>query len=68
MSSDDAYWQGKEPKNSKELVKQINNAVLATRQWLDYADIEDAEKSVMIEAQIYWLEQLLKLAKIKLKK
>ena len=56
-----------EPKNTEELVKQINDAILATRQWVDAANIQSSEDSVMIEAQIYWLERLLKLASIELK-
>lgn len=68
MNLDSAYWQGKEPKNSKELKEQINSALLALRQWKDAADIPSAEDSVMIDAQIFWLEELLKLADIELKR
>ena len=57
-----------EPRNTEELIKQINDAIFALRQWVDAANIQSSEDSVMIEAQIYWLEQLLKLARIELKK
>lgn len=67
MDKDEDYWQGKEPKTSEELRTQINSAIEATRQWLWAADLK-SEDSVMIEAQIFWLEQLIKLAKIELKK
>jgi len=67
MDMNSAYWQGKEPKSSEELRNQINRALLALKQWLDAADIPSAEDSVMIYAQIVWLEELLKLASIKLK-
>lgn len=62
-----AFWQNKEPKTTKELNTQIKNAILAIRQWVDAANINSSENSVMIEAQIFWLEELLKLGKIELK-
>ena len=62
-----AYWQNKEPKTTEELNTQIKNALLAIRQWVDAANIDNPENSVMIEAQIFWLEELLKLAKIELR-
>ncbi|NMB47920.1 hypothetical protein GYA13_00540 [Candidatus Kuenenbacteria bacterium] len=62
-----AYWQGKEPKNTEELNKQIERALLAIRQWVDVANIKNSEDRVMIEAQIVWLEELLKLSDINLK-
>lgn len=61
------YWQNKELKTTEELNVQIKKALLATRQWVDAANIDNSEDSVMIEAQIFWLEELLKLAKIELK-
>jgi|GEM_PF-2899618 len=64
---DEAYWQGKEPKTTRELREQILEAVRAIQQWKDAADIQNAEDSVLIDAQIYWLEQLLKLSKVELK-
>jgi len=66
MNVNSAYWQGKEPKSSEELRKQINLALLALKQWLDAADIQSSEDSVMIYAQIIWLEELLKMAQIEL--
>ncbi|EKE21537.1 MAG: hypothetical protein ACD_7C00199G0004 [uncultured bacterium] len=62
-----AYWQNKEPKSTEELNKQIKSAILAIRQWTDAANIENSGDSAMIEAQIYWLEELFKLAHIELK-
>lgn len=67
-TNSDAYWQNKEPKSMKELNEQIKSAILAIRQWTDAANIERSEDSAMIEAQIYWLEELLKLAHIELKR
>lgn len=63
-----AYWQGREPKTPKELGEQIHSALRAIEDWVDAADIQNSEDSVMIEAQIFWMKQLLKLAKIELKK
>lgn len=63
-----AYWQNKEPKSTKELNNEIKKAVLAIRQWTDAANIESSEDSVMIEAQIFWLEELLKLAHVEFKR
>lgn len=68
MDVNSAYWQGKEPKNSEELREQIKNALLALQQWKDAADIPNAEDSVMIDAQIFWLKELLKLASVELKR
>jgi len=62
-----AFWQNKEPKTTEELNNQIKNALLAIRQWVDAANIDNPENSIMIEAQIVWLEELLKLAKTELK-
>lgn len=67
MNIDSNYWQGEEPKNTEELNLQIESAVQAISQWVDVADSLRSEESVMIEAQIYWLEQLLKLSRINLK-
>ncbi|OGH07227.1 MAG: hypothetical protein A2171_02765 [Candidatus Levybacteria bacterium RBG_13_35_9] len=67
MDINSAYWQGKEPKNSQELRDQIKNALLALKQWKDAANIPNTENSVMIDAQIYWLEELLKLSNVELK-
>jgi len=61
------YWQDKEPKTTAELNGQIQSAMLATRQWVDAANISNSEDGLMIEAQIIWLEELLKLAEIELK-
>ena len=66
--NDLAYWQGKEPKTSMELREQILSAIRATEQWLDAAKIDDEQDRTMIFAQIFWLKQLLKLAKVELKK
>lgn len=68
MDLNSSYWQGKEPKNSEELREQIKNALLALQQWKDAADIASAEDSVMIDAQIFWLKELLKLASVELKR
>ncbi len=68
MDFKSAFWQGKEPKNSKELREQIKNALLAIRQNVDAANISSSEDSVMIEAQIFWLEELIKLSSIELKR
>jgi ABC-type amino acid transport substrate-binding protein len=67
MDLNSAYWQGSEPKNSEELRDQINRALLALKQWKSAANIPSAEDSVMIDAQVFWLEELLKLANIELK-
>lgn len=63
-----AYWQGKEPKTSKELKEQIEKALLVLQQWKDAANISNVQDSVMIDAQIFWLKELLKLANITLNK
>lgn len=68
MDINSAYWQGKEPKNSKELRDQVDSALSALKQWKDAADIPNIEEGVMIDAQIFWLEQLLKMANIELKR
>lgn len=65
---DTAYWQGTEPKTPQELREQIHSALRAIEDWVDAADIQNPEDSVMIEAQIFWMKQLLKLATIELKK
>lgn len=67
MKNNSTYWQGDKPKDTKELQKQINRAILALRQWIDAANIDNAEDSAMIEAQLFWLEELLKISQIKLK-
>ena len=66
-ANDTAYWDGKEPKNSEELNDQIQSAVRAIQQWKDAAHIPKTEDGVMIEGQIFWLKQLLKLARIDLR-
>lgn len=66
--NDIAYWQGKEPKTSEELRKQIRSAVSATEDWLDAASNLSSEDRMLIYAQIFWLKQLLKLAHIEIKK
>lgn len=66
--NDLAYWQGEEPKTSEELREQIQSALRAIQQWKDAANIEDPQDNVMIDAQIFWMKQLLKLAHIELKK
>ncbi len=65
---DSAYWQGSEPKTSKELREQILSALRAIQDWKDAADIQNSEDSLMIDAQIFWMKQLLKLSKVELKK
>lgn len=65
--SDIAYWQGKEPKTTEELKKQILSAIRASEQWLDAAKIDDEDDRMMVYAQIFWLKQLLKLARVELK-
>lgn len=64
---DRSYWQGDEPRTSLELNNQIAKAIDAIRQWKNAADIQDSESDVMIDAQIVWLEQLLKLADVEMK-
>lgn len=68
MDLNRSYWQGKEPKTSEELRDQIKKALLSLRQWKNIANIPSSEDSIMIEAQIFWLEQLLKIADIELQK
>ena len=63
-TNDTAYWDGKEPKDSAELNEQVQSAVRAIQQWKDAANISRTEDGVMIDAQIFWLKQLLKLARI----
>ena len=65
-ANDIAYWDGKEPKTSEALNEQIQSAVSAIQQWKDAAGIPKIEDGVMIDAQIFWLQQLLKLARIEL--
>lgn len=65
--NDLAYWQGKEPKNTEELRREILSAVRASEQWLDAANIPDEQDRVMIYAQIFWLKQLLKISRVDLK-
>lgn len=67
MNINSDYWQGKEPKNSEELKEQIDKTLLALQQWKDAANIPSTEDNVMIDAQIFWLKELLKLSNIELK-
>ena len=62
---DEAYWQGKQPKTTEELQHEIRLAVQAAEEWLGAAQI-DPDDSTMVYAQIYWLKQLLGLARIEL--
>ena len=63
---DMAYWQGSEPKTNEELQDQLQEAVIAAFQWLNVAKIDDDDK-MMVYAQIYWLQELLKLSRIELR-
>ena len=66
LNKSKAYWQGKEPKKTEALNKQIKEAVIALEQWIDAANISNSEDGIMIYAQIFWLKELLKLSKIEL--
>ena len=57
-----------EPKNSEELREQINEAIEAIKFYKYVADIEDAFAGSGLNANINWLESLLKLANIELKR
>ncbi len=64
---DVAYWQGKEPKTTKELQDEIQSALRAAFQWLGVTEMSDEDRA-LVEAQIYWLRELLKLGDIQIKK
>ncbi|MDD4873716.1 MAG: hypothetical protein PHE15_01905 [Dehalococcoidales bacterium] len=57
-----------EPKNSGELREQINEAIKSIKFYKHVADIEDAFASGGLSTNIDWLESLLKLANIELKR
>lgn len=64
------YWEltdegPQKPKNSKELNSEIKDAVLAIRQNLNMIDHED---TVWVSVNIDWLEELIKLSDIEMKK
>jgi hypothetical protein len=67
MTSIDFFGSEEKPRNAADLNRQISNATLAIRQWTDAADIPNGEDRAMIEAQIDWLEELLKLARVDLR-
>lgn len=54
------------PKNSEELREKIKEAIVAVKQGVSLADIEDASIVTFIDANILWLESLLELADIEL--
>lgn len=55
------------PKNTKQLKTEISTAIQAIRDWL-WASQVDPESFVLIDPQIEWLEDLLKIADIELNK
>ncbi len=58
--------QGELPKNSEELREHIKEAIVAVKQGMDQAEIEDNSVNTFIDANILWLESLLALADIEL--
>jgi hypothetical protein len=56
------------PQNSEELRKQINEAIEAVKFYKYVAGIEDAFASGGLSTNIHWLESLLELADIELKR
>ncbi len=61
-----AYWQGKEPKTTEELREEIASALTAASQWLGDAEMSDDDRT-LVDAQLFWLRELLKLANIEIK-
>lgn len=72
-NNNSSVWWGemKKPETTQELVEQINDAIKATRQWLAAAEIKETGDNegdtMMIEAQIDWLQDLINLADIQIK-
>ena len=57
-----------DPKNDDELLAKIVDAIQAINQYKSLADIEDAFISGGLSANISWLEELIVMADIKLKR